>query len=394
MKNLHAFLFAFVFSLTARSMVVSSDAVQTQLDSAVVVAEIEILSSETSGPRAEEFQSLSTARVDKILSTKEDGGWLPSVGDTVEISGWGGEKNGIGMMLPGLARPQLGKRYRAYLKRMNERFEITGFESGLVALDPERQFSRNRTDGSNGEGAGAFLYWDKFPVPYFVAASSLLNLGEFTRAIDKSFQTWKAVGDILVDFIAVGCSSSQRNENDGTNNVILMTQEWPFDPAAIAITRNFYISGGSNKAGLILDSDILLNAVHHSFTMTNELGKHDLQNIVTHEVGHFLGLGHEVTPMNSDATMFAMASPNETKKRALHTTDLAGIRSAYGGVGLKSSHSTATLDSCDLNRATVSCLAVHHDSSLPPWEAWIYLGVLGLALGIGRIIVTRHKTQS
>ncbi len=97
--------------------------------------------------------------------------------------------------------------------------------------------------------------------------------------------------------------------------MLYITQNWAYASAAIAITRNFYVAGDSPKAGMILDTDIMLNAVDHSFTTTDELGKHDVQNIVTHEAGHFLGLGHDdIPPVNPDATMFGVADAQRVQK--------------------------------------------------------------------------------
>lgn len=60
----------------------------------------------------------------------------------------------------------------------------------------------------------------------------------------------------------------------------------------------------------------------------------DLQNTVTHEAGHFVGLAH--SPV-SGATMNATTSPGDTAKRALAPDDVAGVCAIYpqpsGGCG-------------------------------------------------------------
>jgi hypothetical protein len=53
---------------------------------------------------------------------------------------------------------------------------------------------------------------------------------------------------------------------------------------------------------------------------------HDLQNTLTHEVGHLLGLDH---PPEVEATMYRRADVGETKKRDLHPDDIAGICTIY-----------------------------------------------------------------
>ncbi len=52
----------------------------------------------------------------------------------------------------------------------------------------------------------------------------------------------------------------------------------------------------------------------------------DVQNTVTHEAGHFIGLGH--TPV-SGATMFASAARGETSKRSLAQDDIDGVCAIY-----------------------------------------------------------------
>jgi hypothetical protein len=52
----------------------------------------------------------------------------------------------------------------------------------------------------------------------------------------------------------------------------------------------------------------------------------DLENVVTHEAGHFLGLGHS-TVQNS--TMVANAGLGETTNRSLEVDDEMGICSIY-----------------------------------------------------------------
>ena len=60
----------------------------------------------------------------------------------------------------------------------------------------------------------------------------------------------------------------------------------------------------------------------------------DLQNTVTHEAGHFIGLAHTQV---SGATMNATTAPREVSKRDLASDDLAGVCAVYphasGGCG-------------------------------------------------------------
>ncbi|MCB0404288.1 MAG: matrixin family metalloprotease [Bdellovibrionales bacterium] len=363
-------------------MILSTQSVQAQLDSAVSVVELRVESKWAEEDPTFGFRWTAVARVVRVIEEHPDGRPLPDAGDTIRMHGIGGEANGVGALLSGYPRPFVGKRYRAYLQRDGSDYGIAGFEAGLVLLGGERQYSRNRTDGSDGSGSGPFLRWDPnyFPIPYFVSAPTFSGMGTFVPSIIASFNTWASVSGSAVSFVGMGCSSSTDNQNDGINNVIFEASNWPFETSVIAITRNFFISGDSPNAGMILDSDIIFNGVNHSFTASNEAGKFDVQNIMTHEIGHLLGLGHEVSPEDTDATMHAMAVPLETKKRDLATNDINGIRAAYPGV---SSLGASFNLSCDIS-STASCAATHRPCGSARSLIPVILFLAGL-IGLGRV---------
>jgi hypothetical protein len=57
----------------------------------------------------------------------------------------------------------------------------------------------------------------------------------------------------------------------------------------------------------------------------------DLQNTLTHEVGHLVGLGH--VPSLPDATMFPETGPGETQMRSLSADDVEGVCAIYPDQG-------------------------------------------------------------
>lgn len=388
--------FLLVYLCLARSaaaLVVTPESVSQALAGAPIVAEIEVRRIEGATDASLGIIHKATAEILRIVSIRDSdaraGEARPGPGDEIVVVGPGGELGDRGVYLAGFSRPRAGKRYLAHLaRRPDGAFEVKGFEQGLVPLVVEREYSRNRVDGSNGEGNGPFLFWDDsyFPIPYFISAPTFQAFPEFVAGIDASFATWRNVPDTRFDFIAMGCSNALLNQNDGVNNVILITKDWPFDPQAIAITRNFYVSGTSSKSGMILDSDILLNGVNHAFTADSETASdflaNDIRNILTHEIGHFLGLGHEVTPVDPDATMYAAATPGETKKRGLRRNDINAIHAAYLGAGKKFAGPPRTV-SCQLGAPT-SCIAVHGRAHASGWTSALWAAWLALVLVSGR----------
>ena len=91
----------------------------------------------------------------------------------------------------------------------------------------------------------------------------------------------------------------------------------------MAITANWSYSDGT-----IVGFDIRINDRDHEWATDGRAGADDLQNMLTHEVGHSLGLDH--TSLDSDATMYANAVPGEVTKRQPKEDDRAGAQYLYG----------------------------------------------------------------
>ncbi|MGC4065658.1 MAG: matrixin family metalloprotease [Polyangiaceae bacterium] len=90
-----------------------------------------------------------------------------------------------------------------------------------------------------------------------------------------------------------------------------------------------------DDAKTIVDGDIVINGGHR-FTDVTTFGSskagingnyYDLQNVVTHELGHWFGLAENYD--NAEATMFAYVDPGEIKKRDLDTQDITQVQLAY-----------------------------------------------------------------
>jgi MYXO-CTERM domain-containing protein len=93
----------------------------------------------------------------------------------------------------------------------------------------------------------------------------------------------------------------------------------------------------NRNSGQILDTDIEINDAPHAkgpaFTFAVIDGcvgpscGIDVQNTVTHEAGHTVGLDHP--PDHPEAAMYASGPPGETSKRVLAQDDIDGICSIY-----------------------------------------------------------------
>lgn len=97
----------------------------------------------------------------------------------------------------------------------------------------------------------------------------------------------------------------------------------------IAVTFTWGIYGGPPQLRELVEWDAVYDDQDFDWgDATSNPALMDLQNIITHELGHSGGLGHPDSTC-VDETMYAFASAGETKKRDLNAGDIAGINKLY-----------------------------------------------------------------
>lgn len=177
---------------------------------------------------------------------------------------------------------------------------------------------------------------------------------EFT-AVSAAFATWTTQLEACsnVRFDEQARSPNRQVANDGVSLVLFRQVDcddlrpscsspsscgnerdcWEHANGALAITTNFYES----RTGRMTDADIEFNTPGFIFTAVDSppcvspnfnVGcvASDVQNTVTHEVGHLLGLGHSLSP---SSTMNATARPTELNKRVLDADSKKFICEVY-----------------------------------------------------------------
>src|SRR5262245_27842464 len=218
---------------------------------------------------------------------------------------------------------------------------------------------------------GSMFRWSQTCVPMVVFPKdleSMMTTAEIEGAINTSATAWSARANACtyLDISVVSSSdTTPRAVNDNRNNVIFRDTSWckqtakggcdpavPYDPAALALTS----VSASTSSGIIRDADIEVNAFHFSWTdlvAHPELeggAYHDLQNAVTHEMGHVIGLDHTCylqppAPLDQNnnpipdctnappdvlaTTMFPSANPGDIDKRTLAPDDIQGVCEIY-----------------------------------------------------------------
>jgi len=176
------------------------------------------------------------------------------------------------------------------------------------------------------EVEGTPVRWVHMPIEYAVAVEGARDLPDSSveRAVKASFDAWASaegagiqVAHIAASSAAVGFTPGGENQN----TVAFGREAWDFEPEALAMT----ITAWRRDSGELVDADIIVNEKHFVWGDANP-DLNDLQNALTHEVGHLLGLAHSDDP---EATMFASALEGETSKRTLSEDDVAGVASLY-----------------------------------------------------------------
>jgi MYXO-CTERM domain-containing protein len=132
----------------------------------------------------------------------------------------------------------------------------------------------------------------------------------------------------FADLGPVACRRQEYNPKQGNANIVLFREDtWPYgkdQSTAYAITTDTY----NVESGEIYDADIEVNAhpVGGTITTGDTNVSIDLLSVLTHEAGHFIGLGLSPDP---SATMSSTQGPGSTDHRVLGADDVAGVCAMY-----------------------------------------------------------------
>jgi hypothetical protein len=168
------------------------------------------------------------------------------------------------------------------------------------------------------------------PVPYWIIEKGLPQIanGSEFAAVHASFQTWEDVATADVRFEYRGTTAASGVGRDGLNVVSFADAATPLGSSTIAATFSFFRSeiGSNNVISLVVDeADILFNPLLE-FSTSAEENKFDIQSVLTHEVGHLLGLDHSALV---SSVMAPFAAPSQLHQRTLAYDDIAGVTEIY-----------------------------------------------------------------
>jgi len=273
---------------------------------------------------------------------------------------------------------------------------------------------------------GEPLEWSQACISYAIdeRGSQWMNFEDVEEAIDLAFEEWENVdcgggSPPSVVFQPLQPSTCRRHEYNCSGNVNTIAflsdsdaagnfiepcgDRFPFNAFAVTIVWH------NESTGEIFDADMLINdtlAVPNRDNVPTAGGPYascpddgcppsagvnpgaaDLRSIVTHEIGHIIGIGHSDV---ADATMFATNERRAVNKRDLHPDDEAAICTIYppgsleqscdatprGGLELDCEEKACTDGPCQMASNGNGCSALGGPASAP-WG-----GVLAACFGL------------
>jgi hypothetical protein len=161
------------------------------------------------------------------------------------------------------------------------------------------------------------------------------------ETIQDSFKAWEQAGGVDLHFVYDGISDKEETGNDDENTLIWIKREWNSLPFAAPYVLAVTVSTFKNSTSQIIDSDIHCNNKDYSWAIIDPTEKTDRYNyvdvstILSHEMGHFMGLDHssedsnEATPKFREAIMYYASYPGAIN-RLLKDDDIAAVKHLYG----------------------------------------------------------------
>lgn len=197
--------------------------------------------------------------------------------------------------------------------------------------DPSKPMSMCEFQGSCNL-SGNVLYWPNSCISFDVQKDGSPKLGisydTIYGIVVDSFAKWANAdcGDgthpnfVATDLGAVDCAKPEYNKTQPNANVIAFhdASPWPHPNAVdtLALTTVFF----QGDSGEIYDANVEINSAEDTFSTDNsDAVAPELSAVLTHEIGHFLGLSHSD---ESAATMFSRYMPGMD---TLEQDDIDGI---------------------------------------------------------------------
>lgn len=188
--------------------------------------------------------------------------------------------------------------------------------------------------------------WESGTVTWDLDAMTMgADVADWERAADAAFAAWASTScmDGQISFSPAGLHNGAM-AGDGRNTITLVRSGWrdvegrPMRGAVtdVHLERE---AGGVGSRTTIVEADIYVNVENYAFTFdgTPEGAELDAQAVLTHEVGHLIGLLHPcefaqvaVPPCTEELSSSAVFPTYEgTQQRQLSSIDVEGVCDLY-----------------------------------------------------------------
>ena len=233
----------------------------------------------------------------------------------------------------------------------------------LLLSSGARAYTVKRTE------AGLPVHWQQGTIELRIDASvrEVAPPGQVRAAMEMAAEAWRGLTGVPDVRVRVGDPGAIGYDLSGPSNGVYALTDWPYDPQQLAVTVTTY----DESTGALIDADVLINAAH-AFDLLSERGTgsgddagpgdrhgrggddrgqdhgrdemagYDLGSLLTHELGHVLGLGESHEDPN--ATMWPNIGRGETHQRSIETDDEVGVIEVY-----------ETADAMGLDQAAGGC---------------------------------------
>jgi Matrixin len=214
----------------------------------------------------------------------------------------------------------------------------------LIAIDA-KAFCRTTTcsagndtceyDADGCETSAPVIFWKSRCVRFDFQRSGtrFLDPEQTKNAIATSFTKWTNVSCAqggkpsltftIGDNVWVGRAQYDDKGGGNINVVFFHDDDWPYEgmDTTLATTRVSF----NKRTGEIWDADIAIKNAGATITMGDKNVQSDLESVVLHEVGHFIGIAHSRT---RNAAMYESLAPG-TLRRDLEPDDVEAMCAIY-----------------------------------------------------------------
>jgi hypothetical protein len=227
-----------------------------------------------------------------------------------------------------------------------------GCVSSLCCVQPAHAFCRTKScelgeddraltcgrDEHQCVTEGKPLHWPSPCLNYAVQRDGSPKAGidgeAFRKSVEQAFEAWEGAtcpGGGSPRFHAqfqgfVSCPVRETvcgRADENVNVMMLHDEGWPEASNVIGLTT----PSGGTESGLLVDADLEINSQDYDFSPAAMIsGGLKLEQVLAHEVGHFLGLGHSDAPAALMSTNYQML---RLGAELLTDDDIAAICLAY-----------------------------------------------------------------